>query len=380
MIPKQFNYEEVFFRISANQKISDFLINLESQFGKTENHITGFSGNSNYYTANLSYDKYNTIFNLFGSFAKTSRYREKNQRQLFYGIKVMNRLSEKSTLNLSYQNNFMPEEYFKDRNQFELLFKQKIKQVHSIDLSGRYMLHRGAMGHKDFIVSLRYTLQLNIPIRKIASYSSLSGNIRNLGIEKTEGIRLNLGNHIAIADKEGKFLFKNVVPGDYFLEIDRASTSMDDISDVSLPIQLKVEEKTENNFNFGMTRAAKITGQVTLQGEAHHDSQFNWSGTTIVKSKTSNHVIVEANNGKQIYRKICEIGSNFDFTYLVPGTWKVKIYGNNLDKRFRIVKDNFEIVLRAGEIKKIAIELIKNEIEIKHQKETIKIGYKGGVK
>lgn len=78
----------------------------------------------------------------------------------------------------------MPEDYFKDRNLFEALFHHQLFRNHEIDLSGRYNLQRGDLSNKDFIVSLRYTLRMNVPVQKIAEYTTLSGNISNLGVKK----------------------------------------------------------------------------------------------------------------------------------------------------------------------------------------------------
>lgn len=376
LTPKQFNYDEIFFRISLTHQFNTLQLNLESQFGKTDNHITDFSANSNYYTANLSYEKFNTWFNIFGSIARTSRYKERNQRQVYYGARIMSRLSARSTFNLFYQNNFMPEEYFRDRNQFELSYRQKIGQVHSFDLSGRYMLQRGQLGHKDFIVSLRYMMQLNVPIRKKSSYTTLAGRINNLGVKTTAGIKMNLGPHLSIADKEGNFIFKNVVPGDYFLEMDRSSTALTDISDTSLPVLLQIEEKSQNIFNFGMTSSATIKGQVKLVNSGVPELSAGLTKRNTKGKIPSNQVILEAISATQVFRKMGAIGEPFDFTYLRPGKWTLKIYNNNLDKGYQLLTDTYEVNLKAGETKELTIEIQKRQIEIKHQTEQIKIGYK----
>ena len=376
LTPKQFNYDEVFFRVSLNHQLKALQLNLESQFGKTDNHISGFSGSSNYYTANLSYEKFNTWFSIFGSLARTSRYQEKNQRQVYYGARIRSKLSQGSTLNVFYQNNFMPEEYFRDRNQFEISFRQKIRQVHALDLSGRYMLQRGQLGHKDFIVSLRYTMQLNIPIRKTKSYTTLSGKINNLGVKTTEGIRLNLGQNMAITDKQGNYLFKNIVPGDYFLEMDRSSTDLTDISDTPLPWPVHIEEKSPNIFNFGMTSAAVIKGQIRLVNSKDSQSMLRPTNQKTLARSSSNHVILEISNGTEVFKKLGTIGEPFDFTYLRAGKWTLQIHNNNLDKGYFIPTDSYEITLNAGQTKELTIEIQKREIEIKHQTESIKIGYR----
>lgn len=362
--PKQFDYYERFLRLSLNQQIGIFRINLEGQIGKTDNYLTGFNGNSSFYSANLTFEKFRTSFNVFGSYAITSRYQLQNQKQLYYGARVFSKFSDKTSLSIFYQNNYIPEEYFRDRNLFELLFHQQLFPGNELDLSGRYSLQRGEIGNKDFIFSMRYTWRPNVPVQKIAEYITLSGNISNLGIKKTDGVRLMLGSYLSVTDKEGNYIFKNIVPGNYFLEIDRSTTGINDIPTSTFPAALSLSNK-ENVFNFGLTTAAGIQGHINLQ-EADTNTQR--------KSKKES-IILEAVSNEQTYRKICFIDEDFDFTYLRPGEWTVKVYRNGLDKRYKISMDKFQFILQPGEVKKLNIQIVKQQIEIKYQKESLKVGY-----
>jgi hypothetical protein len=105
---------------------------------------------------------------------------------------VFSKFSEKTSVSIFYQNNYIPEEYFKDRNLFEFLFHQQLFPGNELDLSGRYSLQRGQIGDKDFIFSVRYTWRPNIPVQKTAQYTSLSGNVGNLGI-KNRWDKINAG-------------------------------------------------------------------------------------------------------------------------------------------------------------------------------------------
>lgn len=371
LMPKEFDYKEKFFRISLNQQIGIFQLNLEGQFGKTDNYLTGFSGNSSFYTANIGFEKFRTSFNLYGSYAITSRYQMQNQKQVYYGARILSRFSDKTSFSIFYQNNYMPEEYFADRNLFEILFHQQIYRRHELDLSGRYTLQRGELGNKDFIFSLRYTLRLEIPTQKTADYITLSGSINNLGVKRVDGIRLMLGNHLSVTDKSGNFIFKNVIPGDYILEIDRSTTEINDISDINIPASLNLIHK-ENIFNFGLTSAANIQGTI----EYSETEQASFVRFPIERDKKrKENIIVETSNGDQTYRKMVVLGENFDFTYLRPGEWKVRIYRNGLDRRYKIPIDQFQFNLKPSETKKIKINIIKQQTEVKYQQESIKVSY-----
>ncbi|WP_228453076.1 hypothetical protein [Chryseobacterium sp. CH1] len=372
--PKQFDYYERFFRVSIDQRIGIFQVNLEGQFGNTDNYLTGFNGHSSLYAANLSFEKFKTSFSLFGSYAITSRYQLQNQKQLYYGARVFSKFSDKTSLSLFYQNNYIPEEYFKDRNLFELLFHQQLFPGNELDLSGRYSLQRGQLGDKDFIFSMRYTWRPNIPVQRTAEYVSLSGNVGNLGIKKTEGIRLMLGNYLSVTDKDGNYIFKNVLPGNYFLEIDRSTTAINDIPTVGFPATMSLLNK-ENIFNFGLTAAANVQGKVQLS-EAEKKDQTDIDALQTKKGKNKREsIIIEAISNDQTYRKVCFIGEDFDFTYLRPGDWTIKLYRNGLDKRYKILNDKFQFTLQPSEIKKLNIQIVKQQIEIKYQQESLKVGY-----
>lgn len=372
--PKQFDYYERYFKVSINQQIGVFQVNLDGQFGKTDNYLTGFSGNSSFYSANLSFQKFRTSFNIFGSYAISSRYQLQNQRNLYYGARIFSQFSEKTSLSIFYQNNYMPEEYFKDRNLFELLFHQQLFPGNELDLSGRYSLQRGEIGDKDFIFSMRYTWRPNVPVQKIAEYISLSGNVSSSGLKKTEGIRLMLGSYLSVTDKDGNYMFKNVVPGNYFLEIDRSTTEINDIPTQTFPAALSLINK-ENTFNFGLTTAANVQGHVKFLETGEKDQPDFDQIQSAKGKKKKESIIVEASNNDQTFRKVCYIGEDFDFTYLRPGDWTVKVYRNGLDKRYKISTDKFIFTLQASETKKITINVVKQQIEIKYQQESLKVGY-----
>lgn len=371
LIPKEFDYKEQFFRISMEQQLGIFQLNFESQFGKTNNYLLNFSGNSSFYTANVGFEKFRTSFNIYGSYAVTSRYQMQNQKQMYYGVRILSRFSQKTNFSLSYQNNYIPEEYFADRNLFELIFHQQIFPGHEFDLSGRYTLQRGELGNKDFIFSLRYTARLDIPTQKTADYAALYGTINNLGVKKVDGIRILLGHYLSVTDKSGNFVFKNVIPGNYVLEIDRSTGDINDIPDIDLPASVTISNR-ENIFNFGLTNASQIQGKIEYS-ESPKPDFVQMSNKKDNKKRES--IMLEISNGNQTYRKIIDVGENFDFTYLRPGEWKVKVYRNGLDKKYKIPVDRFDFILKPSEIKTLIINVIKQQSEIKFQQEPIKVTY-----
>jgi hypothetical protein len=186
-----------------------------------------------------------------------------NQKQTYFGAQVISTLSDRTNFSFFIKIIICLKIILRTVIFLRFCFIISFFRHHEIDISGRYNLQRGDLANKDFIFSLRYTLRMNVPVQKIAEYTTLSGTINNLGVQKVEGIRLMMGNYITITDKAGNYTFKNIPPGDYFLEIDRSSTQLNDIPYSNFPASLHLINK-ENIYNFGLTTAATIQGSISL--------------------------------------------------------------------------------------------------------------------
>src|SRR5690606_20278043 len=144
-----------------------------------------------------------------------------------------------------------------------------------------------------------------------ASYTTLSGNIRSLGAKKISGIILTLGKHQAVTDSDGNYIFKNVVPGEHFLENDRTTFAFEDIPDVPLPQSLILSEHQAHTFNFGLTAAAKLTGTLALRAPSATVLTPLKSNINSLRKTEVAQVIVEASSADHVLRKICTLGEDF---------------------------------------------------------------------
>lgn len=357
---KQFFYKEKFARLEFNQKIGTISINLQTYFAETTNFLTNSTGNSSTYTANFSYNKKGTSVNLYSSYSQVNRYQTANQNMFLYGGRVNSFLSDKFNVSTFYQNTYYIEDYYTDRNLFEFSLNYKISPKQEINVISRYALAQQEIKNKDFSLSIKYTLHINVPIKKNKEYGSLQGNITNLGTTNTKGIKLYLGQHTAIVDEYGNFMFKNIKPDTYFLEIAQGSLNLQDITNINLPARITIAEG-ENYFNFDITQAVDIIGKITLE---NNDINVN-----------KESVILEISSDNEVYRKICNINQSFDFTYLRPGKWQLKVYRNGLNKRYKITNDYFNLELSPGENKEVLIQISKQQREIKYLQGPVKVNY-----
>lgn len=360
MKQKQFFYKENFYRLELFQEINRFTINLQSFFGKTANFLNNLHGKSSLYTANLGYSKNGFSVNVNGGYSILNRYETKDEKMFLFGGRLNTFISNKWEASLFYQNTYFREDNFADRNLFETMVNHKLTSNQEIYLVARYALARNQNQNKDFSFSVKYILNINAPIKKFKEYGTLEGSIYNLGKSKIEGVKLQLGSYTTITDTNGYFIFKDVNPADYFLEIDNNTLNINDITDVSIPMKITVLEG-KNYFDFGITQAAKIKGLIHLE-------------TTNDEVDKNQSIIVELNSETETFRKICDITKPFDFTYLKPGDWNLKIYRNGLDKKFIILTDNLSFSLNPNEEKEIEIKISKKEKEVQFLQKSMKVG------
>lgn len=373
-IIKRFDYQEFFVRINLNQSWKKLNFNLEGQLGVTDNYITQNSGTTSYISSHIGYTIFNSSFNLFASINRSSRYNQIKENQIYYGGTIMSRITPSTTFNLFYQNNYLPEEYYKDRNLLEATIKQQIAKGHSIEFSGRYLLQQGQIGHKDFIASIRYTAMLNVPTKKIASYASLSGHVHHRNGKSLSGVRVKLGPYQTVTDNKGMYIIKNIIPGEYFITIDRTTIGIDEIVENPHPRNIYLHDNSEIIHNIQVSQSAKINGKV-IASVPQEGTSLSKSGKDRNK-KTEDRVLIEVSSGETVYRKFCTLNEDFDFTYLQPGEWTVKIYPTDLNSKYKIGTDLFSFQLQPAETKNISVPIIVNEPVIKYQKDSLEILYK----
>lgn len=357
---KQFFYRERFNRIELSQDIYKFSINLQMFFAETTNFLINSTGKTSIQTANLSYNYKRNSISLYGSYSTVSRYATKDEKLFLYGGRINTTIYDRWDLSLFYQNTYYLEDYYRDRNLLELALNYRISPRQQINMLSRYALAQNQLENKDFTFSIRYALDIHAPIKKIKEYGFFEGNITTLESAQTQGVKLHLGPYSAITDERGHFLFKNVKPDTYFLEIEQGTLGVKDITDIDIPAKVTIVEGG-NYFDFGITKASNIKGIIILDEKDVNDKEQS--------------VIVEITSENSVLKKICNITKPFDFTYLRPGDWKLKVYRNGLDSKYKILTDDINLTLNPNENKQVEIKISKAEKEIKYLQKPMKVGF-----
>lgn len=364
-----FHYKEAFIRVSGMQQFDRFTVSSEGGLAKTKDILSGTKGASWNVASDIGYNKGRNSINAFVNYENTARYGELSYGQLLYGCRANAIIASKTFIQFNFQSNYSIEEYYRDRSILCLDLKQYIGKNSYFDFTGNYALLQKQVSGKDFSIALRYTVELKVPIRKIADFGELNGNLKNIGAEKIEGVRLLCNGHTAVTDKQGAFKFRNLKPGKYFLLIDQTSIGLHDIPDVKQPIEIQILEG-QNEFSFGMCQSASITGHVDLKQE-----NMQFYEHLADEDISHENIVVEVSNGDETIRKYVQLDSDFVFDNLRPGEWNVRVYRNGLSNNYQVETNAYSLALKSGGTEKIKVLVIRKSREVKFLQQSMKISY-----
>lgn len=360
-----FNYEKTSGRISLQSKVKSFNLSMNADVGKMKNKLPNIEVDES-----LFYNSTFTMFYLFNKNFSASAFTtyQGGQRnvtgfdQFYYGGSFIASLKERLSLSLQYNSNYEWRFYTSDRSLFSMNLYGKINDNNEINLMANYNLMRNTLDKKEYNIQLRYVHNLNMPVSKKKNIGSVTGKIINHGVEKVGGLLLNLNGNICITDKEGNFKFPAIPVGEYLMNIDASTLGLNAITESPGPFKVLVEPGKVTLFECALTTSGSISGSIRVQ----EDERANQKGYIPVKESIEK-LIVEANNGTDIFRIYTDKEGAFRFDDLRPGKWQVKIYPNGLPVGYKLVSSNFTIDLTSGKHEKIDVAIQKKARQIQFQ-------------
>ena len=365
--PKQFDYEEYTARLTLQSRIKRFRINIYGAIGKTENFLQLKEGEiTNVLNANLTLQykiNKNILVKSFVSYLGSQQYLTSDFTRLFYGGTINASWNKKMTIVFQYQNNYEVEEYYRDRSLFALNANYNVNRKHEIGVGVNYNLKKNSLNNTQLIASFNYTYTLNIPVSRREDIGSLNGKVINNGVDNVEEILFTLAGNIAISGKNGEFDFPFVKTGTHFLFMDNSKSGLNSIAEKQGPYKMEILPGKKTFFEISLTKSGKITGTIVIEEDENKDKK----GFIPVKEEIKN-LIIEANNGNEIYRIFTKKDGAFNFEDLRPGQWKVKVYDRGIPKGYKLVTDEYYINLTSGQVKNINVIIKKKFRRIKFQK------------
>jgi uncharacterized surface anchored protein len=147
------------------------------------------------------------------------------------------------------------------------------------------------------------------------------------------------------------------------LFMDNSNSGLNTIAEKPGPYKIDILPSENTYFEITLTKSAQIEGSIVIEEDSNKDKK----GFIKLKSKID-RLIIEVNNGKEIYRVYTDADGKFNFSDLRPGEWKLIVYDKGIPEGYQLVNDEYSINLSAGETKITKVVIRKKSRKIKFQK------------
>lgn len=369
---KQFDYRTNSLNAEFSHNFTKIEYRLGGEYGKTSNYLANSSEavQQNSFRTNL-YLTYRPSY-LFGiqgftSYTNMNSFISPNQKDWIWGLSAYGQPAKNLRTTLQVQNSYSIEEYYLNRNLFQFSVDYTFRRKHKISANSYYMLFQNKTEKPDFTFSVTYSLQIGIPLKKTGEMGSVAGTLTGIDGEPVKGILLYLNGRSAVTGEKGGFSFKNLAPGNYRLSAGRDKLNIDEIPDLPVPFTLAVNPGEVTGINLQLVKAAGIKGKVSV-GEETGSLLSSPPETTSLAN-----IVIDLKDDFETKRIITNADGSFDFPLIRPGKWMLRIYKNNVDPRYKITREYFEITLDKGETKKVNIELVPKTRNIIFKSSTISV-------
>lgn len=368
--PRRFDYAEFVNRLTYEQDFENWNYSVFGEYGRTNNFLfdTGNDLVSSFSGGAATALSLNSVFRLSLSavYQNSNRYDIARFENFIAAGRVFWQYGYNSRLSVGYRNNYDIEDYFQTQDQFEFTVNQKFGNNHKADISIRYAKPRGLSTAKSLFANARYTYTFDLPTGKKKNNGKISGHVFNQDSTRLEDVRFKINGEKALSDENGSFVFSKLLPGTYYLSVERASLGVNQISADVMPIKVRVTE---------LDPFPAVTIKIVDAGIITGNIKYPRIGNSLIEKSGSKirPVYIEISDGKERKIQQCDSLGNFSFQYLRPGKWKVRLIESTLDDNFIYTKTKIDVDVEAGETKKLQFKARRKQKQLRMISPPIKL-------
>jgi len=229
----------------------------------------------------------------------------------------------------------------------------------------------------DYLIS--YSIPIGIPVGKKKSLGMLIGRVWTAQEEGkaplTNAVVTLSGSKVA-TDASGRFTF-SAPPGEYLLDVSRASIGLGNTAAEKLPMKVSVEAGETANVELTIVEAAVLSGQVVL-GKSEPARAPETTKPVILGEPGSAEtpqvfkgVLIKLSRDDKTIRTLSDDEGKFTFMELRPGTWKFRVYDYNIPAYHYIQNPEMDIILLPGEKKDITVKVLPKQRQIEILEEEV---------
>ncbi|MGM0598838.1 MAG: SpaA isopeptide-forming pilin-related protein [Candidatus Rifleibacteriota bacterium] len=199
---------------------------------------------------------------------------------------------------------------------------------------------------------LSLTREFGMPTGRNNQIGALKGQVKEIVGSQTrslDNITLLMKNMAAVTNSDGNFVFADLTPGTYTLDIDRRNSGLNKISQQGLPLKVYIPGGKVASVTLLLEEGCTFSGQikvasteipddtVQIKDEAGKDILAPMpAGFRKIEAQKLAGVILEVRSNKRRYTAVSDSEGKFKFYGLPAGSWKYRVYENTIPKGYRI--------------------------------------------
>nr|MCU0340631.1 carboxypeptidase-like regulatory domain-containing protein [Spirosomataceae bacterium] len=371
---KKFHFKENYARLMYFYQTDSYNLWLDGQYGYTHNLLVSPDKAERRFSSRYMFQnefKITQSFSMGGNaeYLNTAKYSTTNEpsQYFFYGGTVKYRIRKVLDFNLTYRNNFAPDELIERRNFFDLQSTLRLGQ-HQLSLIGTQTYIPGFLAQNNLILSLRYRYLLNIPVAKYKNLGSIKGQITGSSNVKKSGVLVQLGNERYLTDANGGFVINNILPNKYTLNLLRSSIGMGTVPTVQVPMEVTIKPDSALKIEIPFAKSGAIAGKIVVE----KSTQIGAKETT----QTKPEIMLKLHNGRESFLTLPDENGQFSFKEILPGEWQLSATLLGKDGKFTIVQPKKVLTVVAEQSQQVTFTVKPIERNIRFSDKPILISSK----
>jgi hypothetical protein len=381
-----FDYREQKWRLVLSQSRNKFNFEVSFESGQVENYILQHTAPMERISSFLTYSAgpQQTIRS-FISYSHDSRAAFEQEQQVIFGISSRWSMNKKTCLSVEYQNRQDLEDYYRNRNMYQVDLSHILFNSHQLLIRGRRTMNSFSLHDKSMAWLVDYKIPFNLPVAKIKNRAVVEGTIINTANQTpVKDMIVQLNGLAIVTDQHGHFIFPSLKPGQYYLTIDCSRMGTHYTADQKMPMELCLQDGDSRMLTIGVSRMANLYGKIIItphllsrtiveQDSIKTDSADQYfiignASDAAASSQTSQglaNCAVQLSKDEETLWRVSDANGCFSFEDLRPGQWTCKVYDNNLPDNYYIEKDTFLLDMAPGVQNKIEIQVLPKKRKIR---------------
>lgn len=359
-----FDYRENFARVGLEKTYDRFTVELVNEYTRNINfQIASDSALSSGYNArlNTSYKLLNTL-RVHGNiiYQSNNPYSTGQFRNWNIGGQLDWQASVLTNLRIGYQNTLDVEQYFNNQDFFLLDLNQSFdtKKKHQVSVIARYSKPRRQIANTNAYFNVKYTYRFDFPKYKKRNQGRIKGRVVFMDSSAVQGAVIRVSGYTAVSDENGDFNVPNLKAGIYYMTVERTSIGFNQITQASQPIRVDILPNQTTETTINLTNSARLVGKISFPVGLKNKLLDK-------RSKKQKPVYIEISNGGERFIAPSDTNGVFQFNYLRPGNWTIKLIQSTLDQNMVFDKIKVNVELKPGDSKSVKFRARRKQKKLK---------------